>query len=109
MDVHEEAYYYAATTMPASVGDVDETDLYDDALRSHPISTHPAEDDQYSSDPGGYADYSNKNNFGIALGIFCIGLFQFQGMLVLLVCGMLVVFLGQSSPANIEQFVCETS
>jgi hypothetical protein len=84
MDVHEEMYY-AATTSSSSISRRiveadDETDsLYDQALRSRPQQEHHYGDLLPVAGEGYDFFDNNKNNWGIAVGIFCIGLFQFYG------------------------------
>ena len=84
MDAHEEMYYASSSSSSRIVeADEDETDysLYDQALRSRP------QQDYYGGSRAelveGYGDwfekYYSRNHWGIAVGIFCIGLFQFYG------------------------------
>jgi len=83
MDVHEEMYQAAMSSAAAGAGD--ETDLYDDALRTRPLSETSSflgsllHHHHHPQHEGDWAGYDRKNNVGFVVGIFCIGLFQFQG------------------------------
>jgi len=67
MDDHEEMYYYGGAAPN------DETDRYDEVLRSRPAGS------QAESEAHWWPRLLQDNNFPFVVGIFCIGLFQFQG------------------------------